>query len=328
MADFKVVVTDYVLPNFDIEREMLEAVGAELVLGQCESAQQLVDIAVDADALINTYYGPLSDEVFAGCKKAKVCVRLGIGYDTFDLEAATRHGVMMANVPDYCLEEVSDHAIGLWLGVARRIPLMNSTVRTGDWTVNRMRPVANTRGQTVGIIGVGRIGSLVARKLSGFGVQLIYCDPYVEEASLKGVDCRKVELEELCRESDAIFVHALANEETHHLLNEARFKQMTKRPFIINTARAALIDEAALEAALEGDQIAGVGLDLVEGEQLPEGHPLLAWENVVLTPHVAWYSEDSMIALHSMATQEIIRVLEGGVPRSLLNTEVDTEARR
>ena len=328
MTDFKVVVTDYILPNFSIEEEMLKNVGAELVLAQSESAAQLIEAAADADALINTYYGPLGDEVFQGCPKVKVCARLGIGYDTFDLEAATRHGVMMANVPDYCLDEVSDHAIGLWLAVSRRIPLMNSLVRGGDWTVDRMRPVATTRGQTMGIIGLGRIGSLVARKLSGFGVNLIYCDPYVKEGGVEGVDCRQVELDELCQQADVIFVHSLSNDETRQLLNARSFSLMEKRPYVINTARAALVDEEALEAALDNGQIAGAGLDLVEGESLPADHPLMQRQNVVLTPHVAWYSEDSMDNLHRMATEEVIRVLEGGQPRSLLNPDVDVNARR
>jgi D-3-phosphoglycerate dehydrogenase len=322
MASFKVVVSDYILPDLKIEKEMLEAIGAQLVIGQCQNAAELIALAHDADAMFNTYYGPLNDEIFAACPKLKIVVRFGIGYDTIDVEAASRHGVMAANVPDYCLDEVSDHAIGLWLGLRRKIVSADRMVRRGEWGMKPIQPVFKLQGQTVGIIGMGRIGRLAARKLSGFGVELLFADPYLPaEVDLGGVSCRKVELETLCRASDAIFVHALANDETHHLLNAERFAQMEKAPTIINTARARLINTEDLVAALESGQVSGAGLDLVEGEELPADHPLMGFDNVVITPHVAWYSEDSILELRRLATEQIISVLQGDKPRSLLNTE-------
>jgi D-3-phosphoglycerate dehydrogenase len=323
MAEFKVVVSDYILPDLEIEREMMEAIGAELVVGQCQSAAELIELAHDADAMFNTYFGPIGDEVYAGCPKLKVVVRFGIGYDTIDVEAATRHGVMAVNVPDYCIDEVSDHAIGLWLALGRKIVSADRMVRTGEWGMKPLQPVLKLQGQTVGIIGLGRIGKQVARKLSAFGVELLFADPHVDaDVDLGGVACRKVELEELCRTSDAITVHALAHDETHHLLNAECFGQMEQCPIIVNTARARLIDTDALVAALQKGQVRGVGLDLVEGEELPADHPLMQFDNVVITPHVAWYSEASIVELRRKAAQEIVRVLQGGRSVNLLNPEV------
>ena len=328
MARFKVVVSDYILPDLAIEKEMLTPIGAELVIGQCQNAAELIDLAHDADAMFNTYYGPLDDEIFAACPKLKIVVRFGIGYDTINVEAASRHGVMAANVPDYCLDEVSDHAIGLWLALRRKIVSADRMIRRGEWGMKSLQPIFKLQGQTLGIIGLGRIGKMVARKLSSFGVELLFADPEVPATvDLGQVSCRKVSLETLCRTSDAIFVHALANDATHHLLNAACFAQMEKAPTIINTARARLINTEDLVAALESGQISGAGLDLVEGEELAADHPLMGFDNVVITPHVAWYSENSIVELRRLATQQIIDVLQGAQPRSLLNPEVMTSSR-
>ena len=323
MAEFKVVVSDYILPDMEIERQAVEAIGAKFVVGQCANAAELIELAHDADAMFNTYFGPLSDEIFARCPKLKIVVRFGIGYDTIDVEAATRYGIMAVNVPDYCIDEVSDHAIGLWLALGRKIVAADRMVRRGEWGMKPLQPVLKLQGQTVGIIGLGRIGKLMARKLSAFGVELLFADPYVDaEVDLGGVVCRKVELDELCRVSDAITVHALANDETHHLLNAECFSQMQQCPIIVNTARARLIDSEALVAALEKGQIRGAGLDLVEGEELPAEHPLMQHENVVITPHVAWYSKASIVELRRKAAAEVVRVLQGQRPVNQLNPEV------
>ena len=323
MAEFKVVVSDYILPDMEIERQAVEAIGAQFVTGQCQSVAELIELAHDADGMFNTYFGPLCDEVFAGCPKLKIVVRFGIGYDTIDVEAATRHGVMAVNVPDYCIDEVSDHAIGLWLALGRKIVSADRMVRTGDWGMKPLQPVLKLQGQTVGIVGLGRIGRRMAHKLSAFGVELLFADPYVDaDVDLGGIACRKVELEELCRRSDAITVHALANDETHHLLSAERFAQMIQGPIIVNTARARLIDSDALVAALEKGQVRSAGLDLVEGEELPAGHPLMQMDNVVITPHVAWYSEASIVELRRKAAAEVVRVLQGERPVNLLNPEV------
>ncbi len=322
MPHFKVVVSDYILPDLEIEREMLTAIGAEFVPGQCRNLQDIIELARDADAMLNTYYEPLDESVFSACPKLKIVVRYGVGFNTINVADATRCGVMVANVPDYCQDEVADHAMALWLALARKIVQANNTVRTGEWGMQPLEPIANLRGQTAGIIGLGRIGRTAARRLHAFGVDLLFADPYIEQADLGDIPCRKVDLDQLCLQSDAIFVHAPANSETHHLLNADRFAQMERRPFIINTARAPLIDTAALVTALEQNQIRGAGLDLVDDEYLPPDHPLLHFDNVIITPHIAWYSEDSKIALRRMATQEIIRVLQGGKPNSLLNPDV------
>ena len=323
MARYKVVVSDYIMPNFDVERGLLDDIDAELVPAQCNSAAELIELAQNADAMLNTYFGPLSDEILAACPRLKIVVRYGIGFDTIDVPACTRHGVMAANVTEYCLHEVSDHALGLWLALARKIVLADRGARRGEWDFKPLKPVLNSRGQTAGIIGVGRIGRLTAQKLAPFGLDLLYTDPYVaDDVDLGGAVAHRVELDQLCRRADIIFIHAPANDQTHHLLDGERFGQMTRQPIIVNTARAPLIDTAALVTALQQGQVGAAGLDLVDGEELPPEHPLLHMDNVVITPHMAWYSEDSLIELRRQATMEIIRVLQGGRPNSWLNPEV------
>ena len=323
MAEFKVVVSDYILPDLEIEREAVAAVGAEFAVGQSESVAELIELAHDADAMFNTYFGPIGDEVYEACPKLKVVVRFGIGYDTIDVEAATRHGVMAVNVPDYCIEEVSDHAIGLWLALGRKIVSADRMVRTGEWGMKPLQPVLKLQGQTVGIVGLGRIGRRTAQKLGAFGVELLFADPYIDAAPDLGVDIEKVELGELCRRSDAISLHALSNDETHHLINAECFGLMGQKPILVNTARARLVDTDALVDALEKGQIRAAGLDLVEGEELAADHPLMQMDQVVITPHVAWYSEASIVELRRKAAQEVVRVLQGGKPLNLLNPEVE-----
>ena len=318
----RVVLTDCAFADLEIEEQMLAAAGAEFIPGSCRSSRDVIELSRDADIMLNHVYGRIDDEVIAACHRLRLIVRVGVGVDTIDVAAATRHGVMVANVPDYCMDEVSDHAITLWLTLARHVTLADRRIHAGDWNTGALQPLPALRGQTVGIVGLGRIGRYTARKLATFGVRILYCDPYVPEPpDLGGVECERVALEELCREADAIFLHAPGNEETHHLLDAERFAQMDRHPIIINTARAALINTDDLVTALAAAQVRAAGLDLVDGEKLPADHPLLPMDNVVITPHFAWYSEESGPALRRLATLEVIRVLEGKRPKSLVNPE-------
>ena len=323
MAKFKVAVTDYVFPDLDVEREILEAAGAELTAGQSKSGDDVIALAADADAILNTYYGPLDETVISACTKLRIIVRFGIGVDTIDIPAATRHGVMVANVPDYCLDEVSDHTIALWLSLARKTILADRKVREGEWGIGFLKPLSTLKMARVGVVGFGRIGRLTARKAAVFADEVVFFDPAVaENVTLDGKVYSKVEFDELCAECDAIFLHAPANERTHHLLNAERFALMTRRPIVVNTARAELIDTDALVTALTEGRVGAVGLDLVEGGKLPAEHPLLGFDNVAITPHSAWYSEQAIESLRRLATEEVVRGLKGERPKSLLNPQV------
>jgi len=321
MANYRVAISDYVFPDVEPEKEILEPLGAEVIASQCQSVGDLISITRDADALLNCYFGPVGEEVFEASPKLKVVVRYGIGVDTIDIPAATRHGIMVANVPDYCLEEVSDHTIALLLCLARKVALSDKNVKGGSYDLAPLKPLCKLQGQTVGFLGFGRIGKLVAKKLNAFGLAFIFYDPYVDEGVAEGA--RKVTFEEVLSASDYLLVHAPETEKTRHILNRETLALMKPTACIINTARGGIIETEALVEALRARKLAGAALDVLDGvPPISADHPLCRMDNVVLTPHSAWYSEDALKELQVRAAREVARVLSGDVPRSLLNPQV------
>jgi D-3-phosphoglycerate dehydrogenase len=321
MAKYKVVVTDRVFPNLDPEKKVLEPLGVEILGGQCQSLDEIISLSKDASAILNCYFKPIGEEIFQACSRLKAVVRYGIGVDTIDIPAATRHGIMVANVPDYCQEEVADHTTSLLLALARKIVLANKRVKHGEWDLSCLKPMARLRGMTVGFAGFGRIARLVGNRLTTFGVNLIFYDPYVQENVVDKAN--KVTLEELLKQSDFLLIHTPETEETRHLLNRERFALMKQTACIINTARGGIIETSALIESLQSGRLAGAALDVIEGiPPITPDHPLCQMDNVILTPHSAFYSEDSMIDLQVKAAQEVARVLSGERPLSLLNPEV------
>lgn len=325
MLKFKVAVTDYVFPDLDSERKILAENDAEMIIAQCESADEVVSIAKDADVILNTYFGPLDEKVFSKLQKCKAVIRYGIGTDSIDIDSATQHGIMVANVPDYCCEEVSDHAVASMLSLLRKLPLSDRRIRQGEWSLQYLKPMNRIKDLTIGIVGMGRIGRLSAKKISVFGSQIIFSDPFITEDDVKevGLNLKKVALDDLVAKSDAILIHAPAIAETYHLVDSALFQKMQRRPVIVNCARGSLIDTDALIEALSQGQISGVALDVIEGvPPLDLGSPISQFENVILSPHSAWYSEEALVDLRKLALEEVLRVLKGGHPNSLLNPAV------
>lgn len=325
MAKFKVAVTDYVFENLNEERKILSECDAKLVAAQCKSKDEVISIAEDADAILTTYFSPLDEEVFSALKKCKVIVRYGIGTDNIDIDAASRYGIMVANVPDYCCDEVSDHAVACMLALERKLSFSDQRVRQGEWSLDYLKPMHRIKELTVGIVGIGRIGSLSARKVAAFGAQVIFTDPNVNEDDIKekGFYPKKVSLNELAAISDAILIHAPLNAKTYHLFDSKLFGKMQRKPVIINCARGALIDTDALVEALSQGQISGAALDVIEDvPPFSPDHPLSKFENVIISPHSAWYSEEALVDLKKLAAEEVVRVLLGGRPKSLLNPDV------
>jgi len=320
MAKFKVVVTDYVFESFDIEKEVLSAVDAELEVCQCKSADEVVPHLAGTHAILNTYLAGMDAKVFDAAPDLKVIVRYGIGVDTIDVAAATARGVMVANVPDYCVEEVSDHALAHFLALARKIPFSDRKVKGGEWSLSYLKPMKGITDMTAGIIGFGRIGRAIAQRLKPFGLEIVFADP-AGEGDADG--CRRVGLDDLYATCDAIFVQCPSTDATHHLLGRGAFDKMQKRPFIINTARGAIVDTDAVVWALENDKIAGAGLDLLDDEDavVDSDHPLKKFDNVILTPHSAWYSSAAIAKLQRKGAEEVARVLRGERPKSLVNPE-------
>jgi D-3-phosphoglycerate dehydrogenase len=219
--------------------------------------------------------------------------------DNVDIEAATEKGIVVTRVPDYCIDEVSDHALGLLFALARKIPLANSRVHAGQWSVDLVSPLHRLRGQTLGLVGFGQIPRVLAPKAQALGLSVIAYDPYVSEEAMAAMGVRQVDLEQLLEDADHISVHAPLTKETRHMFSRAAFQKMKPEAVLINTARGPLVDEEALVDALEAGELAGAALDVLEHEPPPAGSRLLGRQDLILTPHTGFYSEESLIDLQT-----------------------------
>jgi D-3-phosphoglycerate dehydrogenase len=304
--------------NIQEEEAVFRAAGVRVRTSPARTEAEYIGTCGEADGVL-IQYGAFSRRVFAALPRLRVLVRYGVGVDGVDLAAATDHGVPVVNVPDYGTDEVATHAVALLLALARRIARLDRQTRAGGWDVFRVGPIGRLAGRTVGILGVGRIGSAVARKLAGFDVRLLGCDPY-RAAFPPGV--QPVALDRLLAESDYLTVHCPLTPETRHLLDARALAAMKPSAVLVNTARGGVVDTAALVEALQAGVLAGAALDVLEQEPLDPTSPLLRMEQVVVTPHAAWYSEEARSDLKRRAAEEAVRVLRGEAPRSCVNPEV------
>ncbi|WP_174729116.1 C-terminal binding protein [Mesobacillus harenae] len=321
MSRFKVLVTDFEYDTFAPEQEVLDKLGIELTFAQCRTEDEVIEAAKDADALINQY-APISRKVIESLEKCKVISRYGIGFNTIDVDAATEKGIIVGNVTDYCLDEVSDHAMALLLSSARKVTMLNNTVKGGTWDYKVSIPIFRLRGRTLGLVGFGNIPQTVAKKAQAFGLNVIAYDPFVPETAANQMNVKLVTLDELCERSDFISVHAPLNQHTQGMISYDQFNKMKKEAFIINTARGPVIDEAALIAALQEEKIAGAGLDVLEIEPIKPDNPLLKMDHVILNPHAAFYSVEAEAELKRKVAQNVADVLSGYYPTYLVNRNV------
>jgi D-3-phosphoglycerate dehydrogenase len=320
MASLLVVVTDTVFSNLDVAREVVSRVGAELKLAPSPSPEGLLEVARDADAILATY-AKVTAEVIQQLTRCRIISRFGIGVDNLDVAAATSKGIVVTRVPDYCMDEVSDHAMALLLAVVRKIPFSNSGVQAGRWSAASVVPIHRMRGRTLGLVGFGRIPQVVAPKARALGLKVVAYDPYVPKDAFAKAGVGQVGFDELVATSDYISLHCPLTPETTHLFNAQVFSRMKPGAYLVNTGRGPLIDETALAAALDKGQLAGAALDVLEKEP-PAGSPLLGRDNVILTPHTAFYSEESLVELQTKAAEEVVRVLRGEAPKNPVNPEV------
>ena len=327
---FKVYVTDSTFDNYNSELDVLGDMDCRLIPCQFQSADELAEAATDADALLTTHLPGIDGRVMDAMPNLKVIVRYGVGYNTIDIDAATKRGIQVANVPDYCIDEVSDHVLAMILCLNRKIALSNNRVNRGDYGIDFKNPIFPLRGAKAGIVGFGRIGKQIAEKLAVFGCILCFFDPYVESIdnnTVAGAGNRfaaeKVTFDSLCSDCDIIILQTPATNENYHMLDAAAFSKMKRKPYVINCARGELIDEEALVDALKAGVVSGAGLDVVESmPPVRADNPLLGFENVLLTPHTAWFSNSSYAKLQRLAAMEVARVLQGGAAKSLLNPAV------
>lgn len=297
---------------------------AEVSVHQVRDPAGLLAVCREADGVL-TQYGTFTRQVIDGLSRCRVIARYGVGVDTVDVAAATARGIVVANVPDYATEEVSDHAVALILALHRRLPAYDRAVRGGRWDFRVGAPVPRLRELTVGIVGFGRIGRRVADKLRAFGVRCLATDPYVP-AFPAWVEA--VPLDALVAGADVVSLHCPLTPETRHLIDQDRLRRMKPTAFLVNTARGAVVDTAALVRALREGWIAGAGLDVFEEEPLPPDHPLHALDQVILTPHAAFYSEGALLELKHKAATAVLDVLQGRRPASVVNPEVLTAPAR
>lgn len=309
---FKVLLTDYEFAHLEYEEQVFNESGLdiEFIKKQCITEEEVIEHAKEADALLNQY-APISKRVIDSLERTKVISRYGVGVNTIDIDAAQAKNITVANVPDYGMEEVSNHALALLLSWARKVTLLNNEVKQGNWDFKACVPIHRFDKQTVGVLGFGRIPRRFIEKVKPLGFQTAAYDPFVSAEEMAAAGVRKMELDEIIKESDYLSVHVPLIKETHHLLNADRFSQMKKNAVIINTARGPIIDEKALIDALEQGMIAGAALDVTEEEPVSKTSPLLQMDNVILTPHSAWYSEEAMVELRQKAAKNIVQVLKG-----------------
>jgi len=251
----------------------------------------------------------------------RIIVRYGIGIDSVDIPAATERGIMVANVPDYCIDEVSDQALTFLLMLSRQMVPAISLAREEHWSISKMPNLHRLRGQTCGLAGCGKIGSLLAGKAAALGMHILIYDPYLSESRGREMGAELASFDALLARSDFISLHMPLNDQTHHLFGEATFAKMKSSACIINTARGGLIDEAALLAALDSGRIFGAGLDVMESETsfTPTGRALVNHPKVIVTPHTAWLSDEARRTLQARAVEQVIACLKGETPYGLVN---------
>jgi D-3-phosphoglycerate dehydrogenase len=316
----KVVLTDYVWESLDVENEILGSV-AEIVPLQVTDPEKFFPEAEDCHALLNTYAGPITADIMARMPKCKIIARYGIGVDTIDLDAASEAGIIVTNNPTYCIEEVAEHTMAMLLTAARKIAFYDRLVRSGRWEVPPGKPLFRLAGSTVGLVGFGNIARRVAAAAAGFQTRVLYSDPYVEAGQFDAPG-EKIELDPLLAESDFVCIHAPLTAQTRHMIGANAFARMKKTAVLINCSRGPIVDTDALIEALDAGEIAGCALDTTDPEPLPENHTLRQRENVIINPHVAWYSEQAMAGLQAGAPNEVRRVLSGEWPENLVNRAV------
>jgi D-3-phosphoglycerate dehydrogenase len=316
----KVVLTDYVWDSLDVEKKTLEGL-ADLVPLQAKNADQFVAQAEDCDALLNTYAGPITAEVMARMRQCRIIARYGIGVDTIDLDAATRAGIIVTNNPTYCVDEVAEHTLALVLACARKVAVYDRLVRGARWEVAAGKPIDRILGKTLGLVGFGNIARRVATRAAAFGMRILFADPLVVEEQV-GVPGKKAELNQLLKQTDFVSLHPPLTPQTRKMIDDDALARMKSTAFLINCSRGPVVDTDALVRALDAGAIAGCALDVTDPEPLPKDHALRERDNVIITPHVAWYSEQSLVALQAGAPQEVRRVLLGEWPVNVVNREV------
>lgn len=317
----RVLVTDYPWESLEPEREILSKVGADLVVAPSDKEEELIELARTVNGIL-TCWAKVTKNVIEAARKCQVIARYGIGVDNVAVEEATQKGIIVTNVPTYCTDEVSDHAMALLFSCARKVCFYNKAIKKGQWNLQVGNKMFRLRGKTLGLIGFGKIGRAMVPKAKAFGLNVITFDPYVSEEEAKEYGVVLTSLDKLFGKADFISLHVPLTKSTYKLLNEERFRKMKNTAYVINTSRGGVIDTEALVKAVKKNWIAGAGLDVLPQEPPDVNDPLLTQENIVLTPHAAFCSAESLLDLQRIAANNVSCALQGKKPEYIVNPEV------
>ncbi|WP_170765389.1 C-terminal binding protein [Ruegeria lacuscaerulensis] len=322
----KVVITDYDFGDVAVETEILEAAGAEVIALQAKRQEDLFDVAPHCAAMMNQY-ARIGKETITRMRNCEVIARYGVGVDIVDVGTATEKGILVTNVQNYCTEEVADHAISLWLTLARKLPDYDRATHAGVWQWQSGQPVYRLRGRTMGVVSLGKIGQAIVARAQSFGVTVIAYDPYLPREVAAKIGVELVSKPELLARSDYILMQAPMTPNTHHFLSDAEFSVMKPGAILVNTGRGPTVDNKALFRALTEGHLAAAGLDDPEEEPAkranwtPDDNPLFTLPNVLVTPHAAYYSEESIHAARVTAATQVAKVLTGQKPDYTVNAD-------
>lgn len=313
----KVYISDCDMSDIKPEMEVFKQYGIECEWLHCKTQDEFIAKCPDAEVVLNQYL-PMDEKVFKAIPSLKLIVRYGVGVDHINLADATKYGVHVCNVPDYGTEEVADHAVALMMTMSRKIYDAVPRVKSGVWDYAKSAPILRFNKMTVGIVGTGRIGKAFARMVHSMGCRVIGYDAFLKQKDVPEY-IEMVSMDEVFKQSDVISLHCFLNAETENLINADRLKMMKKTAFLINVARGGLVDEEALAKAVADGEIAGAGLDVVKKEPMPKEHIFNKFDNILVTPHLAWYSEDASNDLKTKMAEEAVRYFKGEPLRCPLN---------
>ena len=317
---YRVLVSDAKVLDLERHGDPLESIGAQIEVTDAKRPEALLEAAAGADALVVDSVTQVTAEVLEGVDSLRVVGRGGIGVDNIDIDAAVNNDVTVVNVPAYSLEEVSTHALALLLGCLRRVGLHDRAVKRGEWDWSLGAPIHRLRDETVGLVAFGKIARRLAMKLRGFDVDVVAADPYVSIHRMEELGVERVSFDELLDRARYVSVHAPLTDETRGLFDAEAFGAMRDGAILVNTARGPIVEEAALVDALEDGSLAAAGLDVRETEP-PGASPLHERDDVLLTPHTAWYSEESRAELSHTVSEDVARVLRGDPPMNPVDPE-------
>jgi D-3-phosphoglycerate dehydrogenase len=319
-----ILKTDGDFRDVNFERKILESAGYELIERYCQTSYDVIKACNELRPVgLMVLKVPINLEVMKKAESIKVISRYGIGLDMIDLKGADEERIPVAYVPDYCVDEVSNHAISLILSSERRLLIFDRNIRNGDWGMKNIYPIHRFNEKTIGLLGFGRLAQAVATKLKGFGVRILAYDPFLDEDFMKSRGVKKVQtIEDLLNVSDILSIHVPLTEETKGIINTDKLRKMKKGAVIVNTSRGGIVDQKALLELIKEGRISSAGLDVFEEEPINMSDPILQEERIVLTPHVSYYSDEALKQVQVDTAQAVVDVLSGKIPRNLANPHI------